>query len=198
MKEEIWKEIEGFDNYKISNLGRVKNIKFDRLVKPLLDNKGYIMVNLYKDGKMKRLSLHRLIAIAFIPNPDNKPCIDHINTDRSDNHIDNLRWVTQKENHNNPLSLMNHSKAAKGRTISEEQKKNQSEKMKGRYKGNKWGSKKIIQLTLDGIFVREWDAIKDAAESFGVSSSAIWNCLNGKCQVKSIKGFKWEYKKETD
>ena len=198
MTEEIWKEIEGFDNYKISNLGRVKNIKFDRLVKPLLDNKGYIMVNLYKDGKMKRLSLHRLIAIAFIPNPDNKPCIDHINTDRSDNHIDNLRWVTQKENHNNPLSLMNHSKAAKGRTISEEQKKNQSEKMKGRYKGNKWGSKKIIQLTLDGIFVREWDAIKDAAESFGVSSSAIWNCLNGKCQVKSIKGFKWEYKKETD
>ena len=198
MKEEIWKEIEGFDNYKISNLGRVKNIKFDRLVKPLLDNRGYIMVNLYKDGKMKRLSLHRLIAIAFIPNPDNKPCIDHINTDRSDNHIDNLRWVTQKENHNNPLSLMNHSKASKGRTISEEQKKNQSEKMKGRYKGNKWGSKKIIQLTLDGIFVREWDAIKDAAESFGVSSSAIWNCLNGKCQVKSIKGFKWEYKKETD
>lgn len=198
MEKEFWKEIEGFDNYQISNLGRVKNIKFDRLVKPLLDNRGYIMVNLYKNGKMKRLSLHRLIAIAFIPNPENKPCIDHINTDRSDNRIENLRWCTQKENHNNPLSLMNHSKAAKGRTVSEEQKKNQSEKMKGRYKGNKWGSKKIIQLTLDGIFVREWDAIKDAADSFGVSSSAIWNCLNGKCQVKSIKGFKWKYKKETD
>ena len=69
MEEEIWKEIEGFDNYQISNLGRVKNIKFDRLVKPLLDNRGYIMVNLYKNGKMKRLLLHRLIAIAFIPNP---------------------------------------------------------------------------------------------------------------------------------
>ena len=93
---------------------------------------------------------------------------------------------------------MNHSKAAKGRTVSEEQKKNQSEKMKGRYKGNKWGSKKIIQLTLDGNFVMEWESIKDAAYSLGVSSSAIWNCLNGKCQVKSIKGFKWKYKKETD
>ena len=91
MEKEFWKQIEGFDNYQISNIGRVKNIKFDRLVKPLLDNRGYIMVNLYKDGKMKRLSLHRLIAIAFIPNPENKPCIDHINTDRSDNRIDNLR-----------------------------------------------------------------------------------------------------------
>lgn len=198
MEKEIWKEIEGFDNYQISNLCRVKNIKFNRLVKPLLDNRGYIMVNLYKEGKMKRLSLHRLIAIAFIPNPENKPCIDHINTDRSDNRIENLRWCTQKENHNNPLSLINHSKAAKGRIVSEEQKKNQSEKMKGRYKGNKWGSKKIIQLTLDGNFVREWESIKDAADSLGVSSPAIWNCLNGKSQVKSIKGYKWKYKKETD
>lgn len=198
MEKEIWKEIEGFDNYQISNLCRVKNIKFNRLVKPLLDNRGYIMVNLYKEGKMKRLSLHRLIAIAFIPNPENKPCIDHINTDRSDNRIENLRWCTQKENHNNPLSLINHSKAAKGRIVSEEQKKNQSEKMKGRYKGNKWGSKKIIQLTLDGNFIREWESIKDAADSLGVSSTAIWNCLNGKSQVKSIKGYKWKYKKETD
>lgn len=198
MEEEIWKEIEGFDNYQISSLGRVKNIKFDRYVKPLLDNKGYLTVNLYKDGKMKHLTLHRLIAIAFIPNPENKPCIDHINTDRSDNRIENLRWCTQKENHNNPLSIVNHGNASSGRVVSEEQKKNQSEKMKGRFKGVRKSSKKIIQLTLDGIFVREWDAIKDAAESLGVSSPAIWNCLNGKCQVKSIKGFKWEYKKETD
>lgn len=198
MEEEIWKEIEWFDNYQISNLGRVKNIKFDRYVKPLLDNKGYLTVNLYKNGKMKRLLLHRLISIAFIPNPENKPCIDHINTDRLDNRIENLRWCTQKENHNNPLSIVNHGNASRGRIVSEEQKKNQSEKMKGRFKGVRKSSKKIIQLTLDGIFVREWDAIKDAAESLGVSSSAIWNCLNGKCQVKSIKGFKWEYKKETD
>ena len=198
MEEEIWKEIEWFDNYQISNLGRVKNIKFDRYVKPLLDNKGYLTVNLYKNGKMKRLLLHRLISIAFIPNPENKPCIDHINTDRLDNRIENLRWCTQKENHNNPLSIVNHGNASRGRIVSEEQKKNQSEKMKGRFKGVRKSSKKIIQLTLDGIFVRGWDAIKDAAESLGVSSSAIWNCLNGKCQVKSIKGFKWEYKKETD
>ena len=198
MEEEIWKEIEGFDNYQISNLCRVKNVKFNRFVKPLLDKHGYVCVNLYKDGKMKHLLLHRLLAIAFIPNPENKPCIDHINTDRTDNHIENLRWVTNKENHNNPLSLINHANASRGRVVSEEQKKRQSEKMKGRYKGNKWGSKKIIQLTLDGNFVREWDSIKDAADSFGVTSSAIWNCLNGKSQVKSIKGFVWKYKKETD
>ena len=198
MEEEIWKEIEGFDNYQISNLGRVKNIKFDRYVKPLVGNRGYVHVNLYKDGKMKRLSLHRLLAIAFIPNTENKPCIDHINTDRSDNRIENLRWATRKENHNNPLSIVNHGNASRGRVVSEEQKKNQSEKMKGRFKGVRKSSKKIIQLTLDEIFVREWDAIKDAAESLGVSSTAIWNCLNGKSQVKSIKGYKWKYKKETD
>lgn len=198
MEEEIWKDIEGFDNYQISNLCRVKNVKFNRFIKPLLGKHGYLCVNLYKDGKLKHLLLHRLLAIAFIPNPENKPCIDHINTDRTDNRIENLRWTTQKENHNNPLSLINHANAARGRVVSEEQKKRQSEKMKGRYKGNKWGSKKIIQLTLDGNFIREWDSIKDAADSFGVSSSAIWNCLNCKCQVKSIKGFVWKYKKETD
>ena len=198
MEEEIWKDIEGFDNYQISNLCRVKNVKFNRFVKPLLGKHGYVCVNLYKDGKLKHLLLHRLLALAFIPNPENKPCIDHINTDRTDNRIENLRWATQKENHNNPLSLINHANASRGRVVSEEQKKRQSEKMKGRFKGVRKFSKKIIQLTLDGNFVREWDSIKDAADSFGVSSSAIWNCLNGKCQVKSIKGFIWKYKKETD
>lgn len=198
MEEEIWKDIKGFDNYQISNLCRVKNVKFNRFVKPLLDKHGYTCVNLYKDGKMKHLLLHRLLAIAFIPNPENKPCVDHINTDRTDNRIENLRWVTNKENHNNPLSLVNHANASRGRVVSEEQKKRQSEKMKGRFKGVRKFSKKIIQLTLDGNFVREWDSIKDAADSFGVTSSAIWNCLNGKSQVKSIKGFIWRYKKETD
>ena len=139
-----------------------------------------------------------MLAIAFIPNPDNKSCIDHINTDRADNRLENLRWATQKENHNNPLSLINHANASRGRVVSEEQKKRQSEKMKGRFKGVRKFSKKIIQLTLDDNFVREWDSIKDAAVSFGVTSSAIWNCLNGKSQVKSIKGFVWRYKKETD
>lgn len=102
--EEIWKDIPGYEGlYQVSNLGNVKSLYNNRLLKLCWRNtkKEYKAVYLSKKTK-KTFFVHRLVAIAFIPNPDNKPCVDHINGDRLDNRVDNLKWVTNKEN-NNPI-----------------------------------------------------------------------------------------------
>ena len=95
-----YKYIDGYENYIIYEDGLIYNEKFDRFMKEKNDD-GYMRVGLCKDGKEKRFSIHRLIALAFIPNPLNKPCIDHINRIRDDNRIENLRWVTYSENSQN-------------------------------------------------------------------------------------------------
>ena len=121
---EIWKDIEGFEGkYQVSNMGRVRSL--DRYIKGFNHGKehlrlikgrilaiqtethGYSQVQLhYGDrNKVKSVLVHKLVAIAFIPNPENKPCVDHISTVKTDNRVENLRWVSYKENANNPISL---------------------------------------------------------------------------------------------
>ena len=94
-------EIQGFENYLIYEDGRVFNKKYNRFRKYTIKNHGYKAVTLYKNTKCKTLLLHRLIAIHYIPNPENKREVDHINRDRSDNRIENLRWATHSENNQN-------------------------------------------------------------------------------------------------
>ncbi len=102
--EEIWKDIEGYEGkYTISNYGKVTALNFAKRgfsqeLKQSLDSKGYSFVNLYFSGKMNPHRIHRLIAIHFIPNPESKPYINHINGIKNDNSIDNLEWCTAKEN----------------------------------------------------------------------------------------------------
>ena len=115
---EIWKDVKGYEGiYLISNIGRVKridckNTQKERILKNCKCN-GYYGVSLSKNGAKSLELIHRLVAEAFIPNPENKPCIDHINTIKSDNRVENLRWVTYKENSNNPLTKKNISTSKK-------------------------------------------------------------------------------------
>ena len=114
---EVWRPVKGYEGlYEVSNLGNVRSV--DRHVmygnhyhllkgKPIKsfpNSRGYLRINLSKNNKVKQYPVHRLVANAFIPNPKNLPCIDHINTIRDDNRVENLRWCSQKENMNNPIS----------------------------------------------------------------------------------------------
>ena len=96
-----YKSIKGFENYIIYEDGLIYNEKRNRFMKELKESNGYMRVKLSKDGKQKNFYVHRLIALTFIPNPDNKKCIDHINRIRDDNRIENLRWATHSENNQN-------------------------------------------------------------------------------------------------
>jgi len=93
--------INGFENYEIDREGNVWNKKYKRFLKPQLDKDGYLGLILSKDGKPKYLRVHRLIALQFIENPDNLPLVDHIDRDKSNNDLDNLRWVTKSQNNRN-------------------------------------------------------------------------------------------------
>ena len=115
---EVWKAINGYnERYEVSNFGRVRSkdvvvngrienchYKKGRILKPHTDKEGYKGVILCVNQKRKTFRLHRLVAAAFIPNPDNFPEIDHIDGDRANNHADNLRWSTRKLNSNNPIT----------------------------------------------------------------------------------------------
>jgi hypothetical protein len=98
------KKIQGFENYEIDELGQIwslpkKTRKGTRLIKTLINSKtGYMYVDLCKDGKVKKFTAHRLVAITYIPNPENKPQVNHINGIKTDNKIENLEWNTAKEN----------------------------------------------------------------------------------------------------
>ena len=101
--QELWKSLKGVavhgDNYEVSNLGNVRNTVTGKLLKGRMNRKGYLTVVLYLDGKTKHQAVHRLVAQAFIPNPRNKPQVNHINgEEKANNRVDNLEWATGHEN----------------------------------------------------------------------------------------------------
>jgi hypothetical protein len=98
---EEFKIIKDYENYSISNLGNVKNNKTGRILKSSDTGRGYLAVVLMKNKIRKSVLLHRLIAIAFIPNPNNKLIVDHADNDKHNNNVNNLRWCTHAENMQN-------------------------------------------------------------------------------------------------
>lgn len=162
--DEIWKTIKDYPNYQISNKGNVKSLGNDKtrkekIIKSHKLKNGYCLVAL----GTKRFYLHRLVAQAFIPNPENKPHIDHINTDRTDNRVENLRWVTQKENNNNPLTIQ---KIIDSHFV-----------------------RPVIQFTTDGDFIKKWRSITEASRN--CSYKNIQSCCAGK--RKTANGYMWGY-----
>jgi hypothetical protein len=97
---EIWKSIDGFEGlYEASSYGRVRNVKSSFVLNPCDNGKGYLSVTLHKDNKNNTSKLHRVIAKAFIPNPANLRDVNHIDGDKTNNHISNLEWLSPQDNH---------------------------------------------------------------------------------------------------
>jgi hypothetical protein len=111
--EEVYKAIDGYNIYEVSNMGNVRNKKTGLILKQKL-RKGYYSIGLSKNGKNKNFNIHRLIASYFIPNPNNKRCVDHIDRDKLNNKIENLRWVSISENGMNRTISTNNKSSYSG------------------------------------------------------------------------------------
>jgi hypothetical protein len=163
MTEEILKNIVGFDRYQISNIGRVFNTQTNKFLEPCV-NKGYYVIKLYDDNNIrKNLQFHRLIAIHFIDNPNNYKYVDHIDQDKLNNNINNLRWCSASQN------AMNKKKY-----------KNNTSNFKGVLKRHK---KFIAQIKFENItyHIGSFDDLNHAAYSYNIASKLLFKkfaCLN--------------------
>lgn len=120
----MWKKIARNDNYSINELGEVRNDRTNHIKKPF-ENKsnGYMTVDLYKNNKSEKVTIHRLLAEAFIPNPEGKTTVDHIDGNRKNNALSNLRWATYSENNSRFQTIGVRSEAIMVEHYAEERKK---------------------------------------------------------------------------
>ena len=165
---EIWKDIEGYDGmYQVSNQGRVKSFKNGKeiILSSGTTKKNYKFVILSKNDIRKNFQVHRLVAIAFIPNPQNLPMINHKDENPSNNNVTNLEWCDAKYNN-----------------IYGTRTQRQAEKL----------SKPVLQFTKSGEFVREWKSTNDIQRNLGYSQGNISSCCTGR--YKSAYRFIWKYK----
>lgn len=168
---EIWKDVVGYEGYyQISNLGNVMRNK--KQLKKIVDKNGYVFVRLYKNGKQKHFSVHRLVAVAFIPNPQNLPEVNHIDANKENNFVNNLEWCTHTEN-------MVHAKIMKLQKFNP---------LKGSLNPN---SKSVMQYDTDGNFIKIWDCMESAAKSLHGNRRNIYKACNHK--QKSAYGYIWKY-----
>lgn len=169
MEAEIWKDIPNYEGiYKVSNRGRIMSLKDNDIIRKQGTLKGYKIISLFKNGICRMYRVHRLVAQAFIPNPENKPCIDHIDGNRANNDVSNLRWVTVKENQNNPVTKT----------------KFFNRKVKPHHE------KPILQIK-GGKIIARYKSIHDAAKKLNITATNI--CAVCKGREKSYKGFIWAY-----
>jgi hypothetical protein len=166
---EVWKPIDGYDNYIASSFGRVKNMKTNKILKNTLDKNGYYKVELCNNGKLKTQRNHRLVCDAFYTNPENKQCVDHIDNNPLNNHISNLRFATYQENNRNASIQKNNTSGTTGVFWNK--------------KENKWRAK--IQINRKSIHIGYYENKQDAINARIQKANEVFGEFTHKSQ--SIK-----------
>jgi len=176
---EVWKDVKGYEGlYQVSNLGRVKSLERtvtakngskrtirQRILKPKTERNGYLRVILCKgNGKKKTLKVHRLVCEAFHENPENKPCVNHIDENKANNTASNLEWCSYKENNNHGTRNERRAKAQ---------------------------SKTVGQYTRDGKLIKVWQSTNEVERQLGFEHSAISAVARG--NRKTAYGYIWKY-----
>jgi hypothetical protein len=186
MMEEIWKAIEGYEGlYEVSNLGRVRSLGRTimrrtrygtmadyhikgKVLKPLHSQGDYCYVHLFDiDGRSVNHKVHRLVAMAFVPNPEGLPEVNHKDEDKDNNRSDNLEWVTHIENCNHGT---------------------RNERSKGKR------SKPVQQLDADNNIVAEYPSIIEASRATGIQRTQIRGCVHQRKEYKTAGGYRWKFK----
>ena len=166
MKTETWKPIADYVGlYEVSNKGRVRNLKTGRILKPGNNGRGYWFVGLYKNGAVKYHYLHRLVALTFIPNPNKLPEVNHKDEIKTNNKLDNLEWISHRDNSNYG-------------------KRNE--------RVSKSKSKAIVQFDLStGLIIKTYSSTITATRVTGINQGNISKAARG--IIKTAGGYGWRY-----
>lgn len=184
--EELWKDVAGYEGlYQVSNLGRVKSlgriasngkgayVVKSRILLTYLDFGKYQCVKLSRNGKAKQHKVHRLVAEAFISNPNKLPCVNHKDENRQNNNVNNLEWCTHQYNNTYGTTRQRRVKTIR-------------KMLKG-----KWITQKSVsQYSLSGEFIASYDSCEQAAKATNTRANNISACCHGK--VKTANGFIWK------
>lgn len=188
MKEEIWRSIKNYEGwYEVSSYGRVrsvdrmetlsdgrKRLRKGSMLKTEKNINGYLRIQLWKSSEVKKVSIHRLVAQAFIPNPNNLPQVNHKDEDKTNNHVENLEWCDGKYNTNYGTAIQRNT-----------EKRLNSPKL----------SKPVLQIDLEtNQIISKYPSEIEAARQLNINQGGISNCCRGKC--KTAYGYKWKYEKE--
>ena len=212
---ELWKVLDIDNRYSVSSYGNIISRigKKEHFIHPVIDSRGYFYVRI----KGKAYSMHRLVALMFIPTDNTSLHIDHIDGNKLNNKVENLKWCTQKENNNNPITKRRISQALLGSKRTEAQKykmkiamqkakpmlgkhhsketlekfKLRKSPMKGRFGKDNPKSKPVAMVNNKGDIIKVFDNSLMVLQELGIARSSICNCCLGK--QKTAGGYKWKY-----
>ncbi|MDA8228745.1 MAG: NUMOD4 domain-containing protein [Desulfitobacterium hafniense] len=179
-----WEDIGNYEGlYKVNSKGEIFSEYTKKILKPIKGSDGYLRVNLSKNGVVKITFIHRLVAEAFIPNPENKPIVNHINGFKDDPRMENLEWVTASGNikhaYQTGLSVISEKcKIAVSKIAAEN--------------GRKTTSKSVNQYTLQGDFIKNYPSVREAERETGTPRCNIFSVCKGK--RKQANGYMWSYR----